>query len=72
MKLIINNTSTSGDLRALRLVHQVIEDGLVSDFGKSYRYLTTYEDKVTGEAIAVTCNRNKSGSFAFNVYNNTP
>lgn len=71
MKLIIHNTSKSDDLRALCLVHQVIEGGLVSDFGKSYCYLTTYTNKETGEVTQVTCDRNKSGSFTFNVWNKT-
>jgi hypothetical protein len=69
MKYIINNASNSDDLRALRLVHQVIEGGLISDFGTCYCSVTTYTDKETNEVTYVTCVRNKSGSFTFNIYN---
>ena len=72
MKLIIHIHPNFPDkLRGLRLVHQVIEGGLVSDFGKSYCCVTTYANKETGEVTRVTCDRNKSGSFTFNIWDNT-
>jgi hypothetical protein len=69
MKYIIYNTSKSDDLRALRLVHQVIEGGLISDFGACYCSVTTYRDKETNEVTRISCTKNKSGSFRFNVWN---
>lgn len=72
MKLIIKiHPDFTDELRALRLVHQVIEGGLVSDFGKSYCYLTTYTNKETDVITVVSCDKNKSGSFTFNVWNKT-
>jgi len=35
-KIIIDNRSNISDIDALKLVEDVIEDGRVSDFGKSY------------------------------------
>lgn len=72
MKLIIQiHPDVTDELRALRLVHQVIEGGLVSDFGKSYCCVTTYTNKETNVTTVVSCDRNKSGSFTFNVWNKT-
>lgn len=71
MKFIIHNSSPIDDLAVITLVHQVTAGGLVSDFGKSYCYCTTFTDKETSEVTLVTCHRNKSGSFTFNVMDNT-
>ena len=73
MKLIIHvHPDFPDELRAVRLVHQVMEGGLVPDFGKSYCCLTTYRNRETNVVTQVTCERNKSGSFTFNVYDRTP
>lgn len=72
MKLVIKiHPDFSDKLRALRLVQEVIDGGLVSDFGKSYCYLTTYTNKETNTMTVVSCDRNKSGSFTFNVWDKT-
>lgn len=73
MKLIIKvHPDFPDELRALRLVYQVIEGDLVSDFAKSYYCLTTYTNKETGVMTVVSCDRNESGSFTFNVWDKTP
>jgi hypothetical protein len=69
MKYIINNISKSDDFRALHFVRWVIEGGLISDYGTCYCSVTTYRDKETDEVTRVSCTRNKSGSFRFNVWN---
>lgn len=72
MKLIIKiHPDFSDEPRALRLVQEVIEGGLVSDSGKSYCCLSTYTNKETDVTTVVSCDRNKSGSFTFNVWNKT-
>lgn len=72
MKLIIQiHPNVADELRAFRLVQEVIEGGLVSDFGKSYCYVTTYTNKETNVMTVVSCDRNKSGSFTFNVWDKT-
>lgn len=72
MKLVIQiHPSVPDELRALRLVHQVIEGGLISDFGRNYCCLTTYTNNETGVMTVVSCDRNKSGSFTFNVWDKT-
>jgi hypothetical protein len=47
MRIIINNTSVKSDVDAMKLVISVIQGGLISNFGKSYCYVTVFQkDKV--------------------------
>lgn len=67
MKIIINNTSNRTDLEAIRLVHSVIQGGLVSDSGKAYCYVSTFTNSTTGAKSSVHAKRNSETSHTFTV-----
>jgi hypothetical protein len=58
MKIIINNKSLETDSDALKLVHRVMQDGLISGNGKSYCYATVFNDVVVyAERISKTTHK---------------
>lgn len=58
-KIIVHNLSGVRDDEALNLVARVVQNGRVSDQGRSYCYCTTFEDAAS--KLAVYAKRNKSG-----------
>ena len=57
-KLIIKNQSSLSDRDAMRIVGRVIEEGRISDDGRAYCYLSTYN--LSTNKIAVSAQLNKS------------
>ena len=57
-KLIIKNNSSLSDRDAMRVVGKVIEEGRVSDNGKSYCYLSIYNLKPNKIAVSARVNKN--------------
>ena len=54
-KIIIRNYSDKSDVEALDLVKEVIKEGRVSNYGKSYCYVTAW----TKLGVMVVANNNK-------------
>tara|TARA_R110002073_G_scaffold331631_1_gene516574 strand:+ start:2670 stop:2888 length:219 start_codon:yes stop_codon:yes gene_type:complete len=61
-KLIIRNESSLSDIQAIEIVGKVIEEGRISDNGKSYCYLSIYNLQPTKVAVSVRRN-GKSDTF---------
>ena len=57
-KLIIKNNSSLSDRDAMRVVGRVIEEGRLSDNGKSYCYLSIYNLKPNKIAVLARLNKN--------------
>ena len=66
-KIIVDNSSDLGDNVAMQLVKQVIELGRVSDDGKQYCYVTTFNvGSDTVYAVATHLNKKSDKFFVYN------
>jgi hypothetical protein len=61
-RIIINNKTDLTDLDAINIVQSVIRAGRISNYGKQYCYLSTWDDN--GKEYQITTDlRKKSDSF---------
>lgn len=58
MKFIIENRSDLDELNVLNLVYSVISSGRISNDGKQYCYMTTFD--INGFTYAVSTDLNKN------------
>jgi hypothetical protein len=63
MRIILNNNSIKSDIEAMNLVASVMQEGLISDFGKAYCYVTVFRSA----GIVVYAKKNSETSHTFNV-----
>lgn len=67
--IVINNRPGVSDKDALKLVSTVVDNGLISDDGKSYCYGTTFDTMLKGKRtkLYVYANRLPSGTHRFTI-----
>ena len=65
MKIIVNNKSSRTDCDVLALVASIVKDGLVSDFGTAFCYVTVFVNKQTSIETVVYAKKNSKDSHTF-------